>query len=201
MKKVLLSVAALLAFGIASAQDDKTSEGGKGFSNGDIFMTGAVGISSEKTDDVKSTSFEIAPSAGMFVSDNIAVGLRLGFESTKNEAPLVEDEKITSFMVGAFGRYYTTPKNDFSFFAELGAYYMTNKVEQDPADEFKTNTFGIQLTPNISYFVSEHFALEAGFGALSYQNEKPDADGTEATNRFELGLDLTQINFGLTYKF
>lgn len=199
MKKVLLSVAAVMAFGIASAQDATTTEG-KGFSKGDIFMTGAIGISSEKTDDVKSTSFEIAPSAGMFVSDNIAVGLRLGFNSTKNEAPATEDEKITSFMVGAFGRYYTTPKNDFSFFAELSAYYMTNKVEQDPI-EAKTNTFGIALTPNISYFVSEHFALEAGFGALRYENEKPDADGAEATNRFGLGLDLTQINFGLTYKF
>ncbi|NUY82062.1 porin family protein [Flavobacterium sp. MAH-1] len=200
MKKVLLSVAALFAFGIASAQDKETT-GGKGFSNGDVFMTGAIGISSEKQDEVKSTSFEIAPSAGMFVSDNIAVGLRLGFQSTKNEAPATEDEKITSFMVGAFGRYYTTPKNDFSFFAELGAYYMTNKVEQDPAPEFKTNTFGIALTPNISYFVSEHFALEAGFGALSYTNEKPDVDDAEAKNTFKLGLDLTQINFGLTYKF
>ena len=200
MKKVLLSVAALLAFGMASAQDDKAAEGGKGFSNGDIFMTGAVGISSEKTGDVKTTDFTIAPSVGMFVSDNIAVGLQVGFSSSKEENPPAEDLKTTMFMVGAFGRYYTTPKNDFSFFAQLGVMYGTQKVEQDP-NELKTNVFGASLTPNISYFVSEHFALEAGFGALSYSNSKPDVDGAESTNNFELGLDLTSINFGLTYKF
>lgn len=199
MKKVLLSVAALFAFGIASAQDKETT-GGKGFSNGDIFMTGTVGVSSEKTGDVKSTDFTIAPSVGMFVSDNIAVGLEVGFSSSKDENPPAEDIKTTMFMVGAFGRYYTTPKNDFSFFAELGVFYGSQKIEQDP-NELKTDVFGAQLTPNISYFVSEHFALEAGFGALSYTNSKPDADGAESTNNFSLGLDLTSINFGLTYKF
>lgn len=75
MKKVILSVAAVFAFGFASAQE--TTEGG--FSKGDLFISGAVGFGSEKTGDLKTNDFIVAPKAGYFVTNNIAVGLAVGF--------------------------------------------------------------------------------------------------------------------------
>lgn len=201
MKKVLLSVAAVLAFGIASAQDADKTSGGKGFANGDLFMTGAVGFSSESTGDFKTNSFTIAPSAGLFVSDNIAVGLNIGFTSIKDEDPVDGDVDTSLFGIGAFGRYYATPANDFSFFAQLGFQYNTGKQEFEGGGELKVDGFEIALRPGVSYFISEHFALEASIGALRYATSEPDVDGAESTDEFELGVDLTEVNLGLIYKF
>ncbi|MNY83339.1 hypothetical protein D3C86_2260380 [compost metagenome] len=53
----------------------------------------------------------------------------------------------------------------------------------------------------MSYFVSSNFAIEAGLGVLNYTSEKPDVDGAEARNTFNLNLDLSNVNFGVVYKF
>jgi len=198
MKKVLLSVAAMMAFGIASAQDATTTEG-KGFSQGDVFMTGTVGFSSEKTGDVKTNQFTIAPSAGLFVSNNIAVGLNIGYITTKNEDPVNGDVDTNVFTAGAFARYYATPANDFSFFGQLGFDYATGKQEPEGGPENKVDGFNVALRPGVSYFISKNFALEASIGALSYTTVEPD--GGESTDTFEIGVNLTEINFGLVYKF
>lgn len=79
MKKVILSVAAVFAFGFANAQETVS----EGFSKGDVFINGAIGFGSTKTGDNKTTGFEVAPSVGYFLTENVAVGVRLGFTSDK----------------------------------------------------------------------------------------------------------------------
>ena len=199
MKKVLLSLATVFAFGLANAQETESN----GFAKGDVFLSGTVGFSSETTGDAKITGFNIAPSAGYFVSENIAVGLTLGYNSLKNEMPsnpVTSESKYTSFGVGAFGRYYFTPANSFSLFGQLGVGYENGKLEQN-SNESKTDSFNIGVAPGINYFVSEHFALEATFGILGYSTSKPDFDGADSTNSFDFGLNLDNINFGIVYKF
>lgn len=200
MKKIILSVAAIFAFGFANAQE--TTEGG--FSKGDLVISGAVGFGSEKQGDYKLNSFEIAPSIGYFVTSNIAVGGRLGFESQKEEAGI--ETKTNTFSIGAFGRYYMTPASKFSFFGELAANYSSSKVEEEgiaplPDTESKENGFGIQVAPGISYFLNSNLAIEATFGILGYNTVDPDADGADSRNEFNFGLDLRDINLGIVYKF
>jgi hypothetical protein len=203
MKKIILSAAALFVFGFASAQDAKESTGGKGFANGDVFVSGSVGFNSSSTGDFSSSSFNIMPKVGFFVTENIAVGGQIGYISTTAdifddvEGDIVES-KTNTFSVGGFGRYYATPASDFSFFAELGINYMSTNY--DLAD-YKESGFGIALAPGVSYFISSNFALEASIAALSYSTSKPDFDGAENTNNFGLNVDLTNINLGLVYKF
>jgi len=201
MKKVLLSLTALFAFGLANAQEATTSNGG--FSQGDVFITGAVGFGSESTGDVKTNTFTFSPKAGYFVSENIAVGLSLAYTSTKDEAPGIdgtEETKTNSFGAGAFGRYYFTPASQFSIFGQLGAGFQSDKTETGDV-ESKSNGFNVGLAPGVSYFVSEHFAIEATFGILGYNTSKPDADGAESTDEFNFGLNMSDINFGIVYKF
>jgi hypothetical protein len=206
MKKIILSAAALFVFGFASAQDAKESTGGKGFANGDIFVSGSVGFNSDKTpgvdDDVKTTSFNISPKVGFFVTDNIAVGGKVGFTSEKTDFGSGDDATSDKFSIGAFGRYYATPTSDFSVFAELGFNYNTsNENAGTGGDDFKVNGFDIALAPGVSYFISSNFALEASIAALSYETSKPDADGAENTTDFGLNVDLSNISLGLVYKF
>src|SRR5690606_8133177 len=170
MKKIILSVAAVFAFGFANAQDTEGT-GTKGFANGDVFITGAVGIGTTSFDDDKETSFEIAPSVGLFVTDNIAVAVRLGYTSEKAEAGSIDTEDFTTLSIGAFGRYYATPTSDFSFFGELAFNY--NSIENNLADA-KANGFEVALAPGVSYFIADNFALEATFGILGYETMKAD---------------------------
>lgn len=197
MKKVLLSAVALLAFGFANAQEEKSANGG--FSKGDVFVSGVVGFGSEKTGDQKDNSFTIAPKVGFFVTENIAVGGKLGYTSSKTDNG-VSDAKNNEFAVGAFGRYYFTPANQFSLFAELGVDYMSYDNEYGFAAG-KGNGFGATLGAGLNYFVSSNFSIEAGVAALGFNSTKPDASGADATNTFSFGGDWTAVTFGVNYKF
>ena len=196
MKKLILSAAAIFAFGFANAQDTEVT-GAKGFANGDVFMTGSVGFSTTKNGDNKQNSFEIAPSAGMFVTENIAIGARIGYASFKSENAIGDTADNSTLAFGVFGRYYMTPASDFSLFAQLGVDFAT--VDDNLADTTDKG-FAIGFAPGVSYFVSEHFALEATYGILNYTTYEQDG-AADKTNSFNVGLDLSNINLGLVYKF
>lgn len=206
MKKILLSAAAVIAFAF-NAQAQETT-GTTGFSEGDVFMTGSVGFGSQKYGDAKTNQFTIAPKAGYFVTSNIALGAQIGYTSaTETEVvggpfgPVTADTDTNTFTVGVFGRYYFTPARNFSFFGQLGVDYATAKSETEGIPgENKADGFNVGLAPGISYFVSDHIALEATFGLLGYNTVKVDGD-SESTNSFEIGADFTNIQFGIVYKF
>jgi len=199
MKKILLSAAALLAFGIAGAQETGTT----GFSEGDAFISGSVGYSSSKNGDSKNSNFNISPMAAYFVTNNIAVGGMIGYTSGKSEFDGEELSSTNGFSISALGRYYFTPSGSFSVFAQLQAGYLSREVETiDPfTPDYKEDGFGVGFGPGFSYFVSDHFAIEAGLGLLSYSSTEPDFDGAESTNNFEIGLNFSNVNFGVVYKF
>jgi len=201
MKKVILTVAAVFAFGFANAQEEAK---GEGFSKGDVFISGSVGFGTTKTGDAKNNSFDISPRAAYFVTENIAVGVKLGYTSEKDEPNALTETKVDKFTVGAFGRYYFTPASKFSMFGQLGFDYNNSKVTNTVggvSTEGKVNGFDVALAPGVSYFVSKNFALEATFGELAYKTSKPDADGAESTNNFGLNVNMASIKLGLVYKF
>ncbi|WP_299222003.1 outer membrane beta-barrel protein [uncultured Aquimarina sp.] len=193
MKKILLTAVVVFTVAFTNAQDG-------GFSKGDIFISGSFGYNSTSTGDAKSNSFEITPRAGFFVSDNIAVGARIGYTTQKQEIPFTDDAKSNVFTGGAFGRYYFTPSSKFSIFGELGANYLSIKTEIGTIDS-TTDGFLIGGGPGVSYFISDNFALEAFWGALSYSSTKSDFNGDESTDLFSIGVNLDDINLGLVYKF
>lgn len=195
MKKVILSAIAVMAFGFANAQEQK---GNAGFAKGDLFISGAVGIGSTKTGDEKTTGFEIEPKLGYFVTEKIAVGGKLGYASLKAENAFGDTEDSNTFTIGAFGRYYFTPASQFSLFGQLGVDY--SSVDDKLADN-KANEIGAGLGLGLSYFVSNNFAIEAGWAGLQYTSNDNGGDGAEKTNSFGLAADLRSINLGLTYKF
>lgn len=220
MKKVILSVAAVFAFGFANAQEKETT--GEGFASGDVFILGSAGFGSTETGDQKTSTFNFSPRAAYFVSPNIAVGLAVGFEGTKDEdvtvaGPVTTETEVKTgeFSIGAFGRYYFTPASKFSVFGELGFNVTGTKTENDTRStvggtttttnsEIKSNGFNIGLAPGISYFISNSFALEAKWGLLEYTTTEPDAPAgvpTESTDTFNLGLNFDNLSIGLLYKF
>ena len=203
MKKVLLSAVALLAFGFANAQEEKANEG---FAKGDVFISGAVTLGSAKTGDFKANAFEVAPKVGYFVTENIAVGASLGFQSLKWDSGAA-DATNSGFGLGAFGRYYFTPANKFSLFAQLGLDYTTFNEEFDVTDgtiygsKLESKEIGFGLGAGMNYFVSSNFSIEAGVAVLGYSSNDNGGNGADKTNTFSFGGDWRAVTFGVNYKF
>lgn len=197
MKKVLLTAVALFAFGFANAQDSKEGSS-EGFSNGDFFITGSANFSSTKMGDVKADGYNVSPSVGYFVTDNIALGAGVTFGKSKMT---IEDESVDVQSVGGNvgASYFFTPADKFSLFAGLGLGYNTSKVGN--GETINLNTFSVAVAPGFNYFLNDHFAVQASLGVLGYTSSKFDVDGAKSTNTFALGLNGTDLNFGITYKF
>lgn len=196
MRKLLL-VAAAAVFGLSSvnAQNNEATTGG--FEKGDVFISGTVGVSTSKQDELKSNQFELSPSVGYFVSENIALELGLSVGSGED----VSENKTNNFGAQIGATYFFTPANQFSFSVGAGFGYETQKVDFSSGGDSTVNAFAFVVSPGLNYFVSDSFALRTSIGALSYASAKQDFDGAEPVNQFGLNLDLSDINFGVTYKF
>lgn len=183
MKKIILTAIAVLGFTFANAQTG-------GFAKGDAFISGALTVGSVKTGDDKTTTFEIEPKVGYFVTENIAIGGKLGYKSIKDLSD--------AFKVGAFGRYYLAPASQFSVFGQAGLDYSNIK---DKVTDAKANEFGVNVGLGLSYFLSNHFAIEVVWAGLGYSVNDNGGDGAKKTNTFNFGSDLRAVQFGVVYKF
>lgn len=202
MKKLILSAAAVLAFGFANAQEAKTF----GFGEGNIIVEGNLGFNStnDKNTDTKTSSFSFNPKAGYFISDDLAIGIELGIGSAKEETGGVE-AKENNFGAGAFARYYFLELGErFKTYGEFGLGFDSYK-EEFGGNEIKTSGFGAGLGLGMNYFVTENIAINFVLSdILSYSSIKPD--GGEAINEFNGNINVfdnffTTAQFGLTFKF
>lgn len=192
MRKIILSITALFAVSVVFAQE---GDAVGGFSDGDILIGGGIMYNSEKNGNTTTNSFGVIPMVSYFFTENIAVGLTVGYESTKVKTG---NSSVDSslFLVGGHGRYYFTPASRFSLFGELGVAYSTLDL-----DGAKINAIGVNLTPGINFFLNEHFMLMASLGGLEYSSAKPDYSGAEATTNVGFELKIGKVDVGLAYKF
>ncbi|MCU4164403.1 outer membrane beta-barrel protein [Carboxylicivirga caseinilyticus] len=169
MKKVFFIVA-FLAINLSSfAQTEK----------GKIIMSGTsdLGLSSTTTkfeydgesysDDIKSTQFNITPSLGYFVIDNLALGLSIDFESTKQK---VSSDSYTSnsLLFGPFARYYVGSGNikpyiqgDFLFGNQKSKYDYSGV---NMSGESKNNVSAWDLGVGLGFFLNDFISLDLGLG-------------------------------------
>jgi hypothetical protein len=207
MKKVLLSVVALLAFGFANAQEKK--EGGAGLASGNIVLLGDFNYTSTSQDDVKSSVFGLAPGVGYMMSDNLMLLGSIGISTGTVSSPGTEDVKINGLGLNAGVRYFFTPADKFSLSigGQLGYGSISSNLGVDEfgdqevlADDVKTSTISFNVPVGLHYFMNDNFAITTTFGGLGYSSSKADTDGAEAKNTFGLNLNMSSLSFGLLYK-
>ena len=189
MKKVLL-FAAFAAFAMTSvnAQDEDSS----GFAKSDIYMTGTVGFNSASAGDVDTSSFEVSPTVGYMITDNLAINASLSLGSMDDGSDT--DMSTTAFGVGA--TYFMAPMSKFSMNVSAGLAFGT--ISEGDLD---VNTLSFAISPGFNYWIADSWGLVANIAALSYTSAEADVDGAEAVTGFGLNLDLSDINFGMVYKF
>lgn len=196
MKKIILSVAAVFAFGFANAQDSNSGEGG--LAKGDLYLSGSINISSEKTGDNKYNGFTIAPGLGYMATENLAIEGNLGYISSTDKVNGTET-KDSGFGIGVGVKYYFTPADKFSLSLGGNITYASIKREVGPFDG-TIKQMGVNIPVGLHYFVSNNIALTSTWGGLGYASSDNGGNGAEKTNAFKVGLDLSAITFGMIYK-
>ena len=178
----------------------------KGFDRGDIFISFGIGLNSDNQNDVKVTTYKAKPQIGCFFSKNFALGLSTGYQYGIYEN-LTVTKRTIDFSMGGFGRYYFSPDKRYSFFLEAEVDYLSkaSKTVPTPKGSKSVTKFGgIQtiFSPGINYFLSKHFALETTVSLIGYKTEKAEnIPNSKSIDTFDLKLDLSDVKFGMLYKF
>ena len=173
MKKIILTVAAVFAFGVANAQDKKESAGNQtsegkwlieantGFGSG--VGTTQFGLKSE--DGV--TSYNLGAEAGYFIMDDLAIKAGLGYGDDG------ADMTTISYKVGA--KYYIK--------GMIPVELSYNGVSVKDADE---NPSYIGIQAGYAWFLGENVSLEPG---IRYNNSL-NGDFFESNIQFNIGFAL-----------
>jgi hypothetical protein len=144
----------------------------------------------------------IMPGVGYQFNENWTVGLAGGYAllSTK-EANSDKRLNASEFRVGPFLRYTKNISPLFSCYTQLDLGYLGGKTAYDGTElpGTKFNGFYAGITPAIMVHVHNGFALNFGFGGLSYASRKFDgADNANSDFKFTFGQ---QVNIGVSKNF
>lgn len=191
MKKLFLSVFAVAALAFnTQAQTEK----------GKIMLGGNLAFDSQKSDfdNAKSnTSFEIVPSVGYFVADNIAVGTGVGYSFDKN----IGTAKSEAFVVSPFGRYYTNLSDQFKFFGQLsvpmefGSRTAIDAAGDEGAKIGNSTQIGVALSPGFAFFPTKKIGIELALNGLSYTNYRVQ----DANENDVKGAGYDNVSFGTNF--
>lgn len=199
MKKIFLTVGAVLAFGFANAQDSEIKS--NGFVKGNMFLEGGISITSG---DNVADYFAITPKFGYMYSDKIAFGADLNFSTTK----AINGTENDSYGIGVFARYYFLTlgtSGSFNAYGEAGLGYNHSKTTPPvgPTDTFNGIKANIDLGMN--YFFTHRFAATFTLAEiLSYNNANPENGAS--TSDLVVNINLfnnifAQPKFGLLYRW
>jgi hypothetical protein len=158
------------------------------------------------------SQFGIAPAAGYFVADNLALGISGAYQVThyvnsNNITGQSSDRKSTLFKVGVFGQYYKMLTEQFGLTGTLGGGYQSDgrPYGYDSGDLAGKGAYA-NLTPSIVFFPIPKLAIGASIGGLDYSYFKIKADGSSNNpdykkSDFGANFGLSQLLFSGTFYF
>ena len=206
MKKLILSASLLILGANAFAQENDN-----GVSlDGRWFIMGQAGYNSSNEGNTQ--SYSIVPQVGNFVSEDVALGLGIGYIGSKNESELnnvTSTQKENLFLVKPFARKYWGVAKNLFVFGELSVPLGFGKNTSETSlgnttttAEAKYTNIGVQVAPGLDYYLSDNWSLEATFGLLGWNSTKPE--NGDAANSFNFGLNSgvdNGVKIGIKYTF
>lgn len=179
MKKSFLVACMLLLF---------AQLGNSQISKGNVLLGGSTSFASNKQGDFKSTEFSFSPNIGYFFINNFAGGLRMQFDSFKEEG----DDAYNSVNIGPFLRYYFLPiakDQKVNIFADA-SYGFGSAGSGD--NKMNNNSYSINAGPAI--FLNPHTALEItlGYGSLKFEGDDDRLNTLNINIGFQIHLNSTK---------
>lgn len=217
MKKITL-VVCLLCIAFVNAQDDQNQTADKlTFQKGtqSVNANFSIGISDSKFTSATNESntdnfgFSIGTAYSYAVSDNLFLGLGLGYSHNKQQierstTPDESEAVNSSYQIAPFVRYYKGIGTKFAFFIQGETRFSRAESEIDTNGKFKSNNLFIGVRPGFTLMLNKNIGLETTIGALGYtkgSSESEAGSGTSDTKAFNLSLNTSNVFFGLNYYF
>jgi hypothetical protein len=215
MKKIFL---ALIFAGMTamSAQAQTYFAGG---ALGVDYNGGKYSFGAATTNKPATTSFEISPMLGYYLSKDLGVGvmINVGMSNRNNRADDPTKSKSFDWGFSPFLRYTVLTRGDFSILMQgsAGVFGSSTKVTYGTTTDKGPKTFGfdISVVPLLSYNLTSRVSLEvssnmARFG-FSVQTEKTgsgDSQQKETESSFGFGVDSfdffrSPYQIGMIFKF
>lgn len=211
MKQILLTVTIITLYSQTSAQIQKGAkllEGVISFNSrrttGDFISNGSFVNNNVNS---KTTSFSLQPKIGFFTSETFLVGIGAAYEYShfKATSPVVPSyislQKKNLYFLNPYVRKYFLLKENLFFTISLNLligrgreeYNWMGGVTNFDVVEWRTN-----ITPGLTYFVSDQWAVTANFGQLFYNYRKETLDS-------DVGMDGEfadiEKDFGASFQF
>ncbi len=216
MKKITIFLC-MLAIGFVNAQnndqnsssDKLTFKKGTSLINGGLFFN-STKIETTSTLEQEDTRFGIGinSSYGYAISDNLFLGLGLGYTRNKRENDVpgspVQETISNTFRVFPYARYYKGIGKNLALFVQGEAQFSTSKTENNGEDFIETDSFFIGVRPGITFTISKCLALETSIGALGYTSsnlENFQSNVESDTGSFDFSFNTSNLIFGLMYYF
>lgn len=164
MKKIILSLAAVLAFTLSS--DAQTRKG-----------TVLLGAGSELSNS-DWTALAITPKVGYFVQDGVAIGALINFQSDNVDKSAYELNNSTA-EIGVFGRYYVSNM----LFTEVAL--SSRSVSNESWETIEQ--YAQEVVNGVPQFDAQ------GNPVMSFQNIDEVVENSDRTLNFNLGLGYTIV--------
>lgn len=163
----------------------------------------------EITNDINSTNdivrFSIMPRLGYTLSDNLVLGLGIGYSYSKLEHSnerneLISLSKTNSISFTPYLKKFFPLSDNLALNLQAETSYERGKRETTN-NSFSNDTdyFFIGLRPGVNYSMSDNFLLQASFGSLGYSNYRMETNDViqEKSNSFGLNLGTSSLLFGV----
>jgi hypothetical protein len=201
MKKIILTLVAVLAISFANAQESGPPKAT--FSKGDMWIEGGITLT---TGDTSDDYFAVTPKVGYFLDEKWAVGADINY-STRSylDAPGNNLDKTNSFGIGGFVRYYFLSLGNFKAFGEAGLGYNHSKTDYFVGNSNTYNGIKANIDLGLNYFFTPKWAATFTLAEiLSYNNASPE--NGDSTSDLTVNINLfnnvfAQPKFGLLYKW
>ena len=163
--------------------------------NAQFYVGGSVGFqswSSQKlAGDISETTYKILPEFGYNLSDDLAIGTVIGYESDKVNG--VEGLSENAFTFNPYVRYSFVDFGKVKLFCDCGIDYTT-------ASKADWTAVGIGFKPGVAINLTDKISFVSHLGFLGWQQFNPDGDDNNVSS---VGLDLSgsELTFGLYFNF
>lgn len=157
-----------------------------------VYVGGTLGLATSNTkvgdaDGVNTTAFAITPEIGYNLSNDFAIGLGLGFMTSKVE----DNDAINAFSLSPYVRYtFAELSDNVKLFADAA-------FEYDFYNKDYSDVWSIGVLPGILVNLSSNVQLVGRIKLFSYSSTTDDPK-TKVTS---FGFNPTDMQLGIQYNF
>lgn len=156
----------------------------------------------------KNSNVSFGPAFGYFVSNNLSLGIQLGYGTNENENNDF-NSTLNSFQYGIYSRWHKPVVERFYFFTSLSLLLANGEnevldISTGTTTKADISNFSANLAPGLLYFVTDWLSFETSLNLMNYSTSKAETEDnnfTQNTDNFNFNLNLTNLNLGMVFYF